>query len=70
MDQAFNKAVQTGDIIMVGVAGAILVGAGLLQKSLGNVIADEAMLPPAGGAKSRRESQRSKRFLKKNTGKK
>lgn len=56
----------TGDIVIVGIAGAILVGAALLQKSLGDIAADEAMLPPAAGAKSRRESQRSKRFLKRN----
>lgn len=55
---------------MVGVAGAILVGAGLLQKSLGNVAAEEGMLPPAAGARARRESQRSKRFLKRNKPKK
>lgn len=57
---------QTGDLVMVGIAGTILVGAGLLQKSLGNVAQEESMLPPAAGAKSRRESQRSKRFLKRN----
>lgn len=66
MDHAMRSAVQTGDLVLVGVAGAILVGAGLLQKSLGNVAAEESMLPPAAGAKARRESQRSKRFLKKN----
>lgn len=60
------KAVETGDIILVGVAGGILIGAGLLQKSLGNVAQEESMLPPAAGAKARRESQRSKRFLKRN----
>lgn len=53
-----------GDILMVGAAGAILVAAGLLQKSLGDINAEEARLPPAAGAKARRESQRSKRFLK------
>lgn len=56
----------SGDILMVGAAGAILVAAGFLQKSLGDINAEEARLPPAAGAKARRESQRSKRFLKGN----
>ena len=53
-----------GDAIMVGAAGVILVAAGLLQRSLGDINEAEARLPPAAGARSRRESQRSKRFLK------
>lgn len=53
----------SGDALMVGAAGLILVAAGLLQSSLGDVNAEEARLPPAAGAKARRESQRSKRFL-------
>lgn len=61
---------QGGDVIMVGLAGVILVGAGLLQRSLGDIAAEEGRLPPAAGAKARRESQRSKRFLKKNKGSK
>lgn len=69
MDHAF-RAVQTGDIILVGIAGTVLIGTALLQRSLGNVIGEESMLPPAAGAKARRESQRSKRFLKKNQPKK
>lgn len=69
MDHAL-RAVQTGDVVMVGIAGAILVGAGLLQRSLGDVAQEESMLPPAAGARARRESQRSKRFLKKNKGSK
>lgn len=59
-----------GDIAMVSAAGLILVAAGFLQKSLGDINADEARLPPAAGAKARRESQRSKRFLNKRPGKK
>lgn len=70
LTQQALKSVQTGDIIMVGMAGAILVGAGLLQKSLGDVIQEESMLPPAAGAKAKRESQRSKRFLKRNNNRK
>ena len=61
-----RAAVSTGDMVVVGVAGAILVGAGLLQRSLGNVSADVDSLPSASGAKLRREAQRSKRFLNKN----
>lgn len=57
---AFN-----GDVAMVSAAGLILVAAAFLQKSLGDINADEARLPPAAGAKARRESQRSKRFLNK-----
>jgi hypothetical protein len=53
-----------GDALMVGAAGLILVAAGFLQRSLGDVNAEEARLPPAAGAKARRESQRSRRFLK------
>lgn len=63
--QTVLQSIQTSDVVMVGVAGAIFVGAGLLQKSLGNVMADESNLPSAAGAKSTREAQRSKRFLKK-----
>lgn len=58
------------DMILVGVAGAILVGVGVLQRSLGNVMEEEARLPPAAGAAARRQSQRSKRFLKRNDGRK
>lgn len=54
-----------GDALFVGAAGLILVAAGFLQRSLGDINAEEARLPPAAGAKARRESQRSKRFLKK-----
>lgn len=54
------------DAILVGAAGAILVAAGLLQRSLGDINEEESRLPPASGAKARRESQRSKRFLKRN----
>ncbi|KAA8494449.1 hypothetical protein FVE85_2690 [Porphyridium purpureum] len=57
--------VQPEDFIFMGVAGLVLVGAFFLQKSLGDVVADEAGLPPAGSAKSRREAQRSSRFLQK-----
>lgn len=53
------------DALFVGAAGLILVAAGLLQRSLGDINAEEARLPPAAGAKARRESQRSRRFLKK-----
>lgn len=62
-------AVQPGDMILVGAAGAIVVGAGLLSRSLGDVMGAEAQLPPASGAKSRRETKRSARFLPKNPGK-
>lgn len=55
------------DIVLVGIAGAVLVGAGILQRSLGDVMKEEAQLPPAAGAAGRRQSQRSKRFLKRNT---
>ncbi|GAB0495415.1 hypothetical protein MMPV_006716 [Pyropia vietnamensis] len=61
--------VQPGDLILVGAAGAIVVGAGLLSRSLGDVMGAEAQLPPASGAKSRRETKRSARFLPKNPGK-
>lgn len=54
------------DAILVGVAGGILVGIGLLQRSLGDIMQEEAQLPPAAGAAARRQSQRSKRFLKRN----
>lgn len=64
--QTARAAVSGGDMVVVGVAGAILVGAGLLQRSLGNVAAEEAKLPPSAGAKMKREAQRSKRFLNKN----
>lgn len=60
--------IATVDAVFVGLAGVILVGAGLLQKSLGNVTNDLNNLPSASGARGRRESQRSKRFLKKNPG--
>jgi len=60
-----NLRAELVDIVFVGLAGAILVGAGLLQKSLGDVIGDEAGLPAASGAKSKREAQRSKRLLNK-----
>lgn len=63
--QTVLQSIQTTDVIMVGVAGAIFVGAGLLQKSLGNVMEEESNLPSAAGARSSREAQRSKRFLKK-----
>lgn len=66
INAATHLALQTGDIVMVGTAGAILIGAGLLQRSLGNVAEQEGRLPPAAGARAKRESQRSKRFLKKN----
>lgn len=59
-------AITVPDAIVVGAAGAILVGIGLLQRSLGDVVQEEAQLPPAAGAAARRQSQRSKRFLKKN----
>lgn len=55
------------DIILVGLAGGVLVGIGILQRSLGDVMKEEAQLPPAAGAAGRRQSQRSKRFLKRNT---
>ena len=55
------------DIAFVGAAGVIFIGAGLLQKSLGNVTKDVDNLPAASGARARRESQRSKRFLKRNS---
>lgn len=58
------------DAVVVGIAGAVLVGIGLLQRSLGDVMQEEAQLPPAAGAAARRQSQRSKRFLKRNTPKK
>ncbi|KAJ8901202.1 hypothetical protein NDN08_007051 [Rhodosorus marinus] len=51
------------DGVFVGLAGAIFVGAAMLQRSLGDVVGDEARLPPAAGAKTRREISRSKRFL-------
>lgn len=60
------KAITAPDAILVGVAGVILVGIGILQKSLGDVMQEEAQLPPAAGASARRQSQRSKRFLKRN----
>jgi hypothetical protein len=56
------------DVLFVSAAGAIVVAAGLLQRSLGDIQGEEARLPPAAGAKARRESQRSKRFLKRNPG--
>jgi hypothetical protein len=55
-----------GDAVMVGAAGLILVAAGLLQRSLGDIHEAEGRLPSAAGAKARRESFRSRRFLKKN----
>lgn len=63
---AARAAVSSGDMVVVGVAGAILVGAAVLQRSLGDVAAEEAMLPPSAGAKVKREAQRSKRFLNRN----
>lgn len=54
------------DVILVGLAGVVLVGVGILQQSLGDVMKEEADLPPAAGAAGRRQSQRSKRFLKQN----
>lgn len=64
--QAARAAVSPGDMVVVGLAGAVLVGAAALQRSLGNVAAEEALLPPSAGAKLKREAQRSKRFLKRN----
>lgn len=61
-----RAAIGTGDMVVVGVAGAILVGAGILQRSLGDVNADVDSLPSSSSAKLRREAQRSKRFLNKN----
>lgn len=66
---AIPLRVVPSDMILVGVAGAILVGAGFLQRSLGNVMDEEAQLPPAAGAAARRQSQRSRRFLKRNSSK-
>jgi len=40
------------DGVFVGLAGAIFVGAAMLQRSLGDVVGDEAKLPPAAGAKT------------------
>lgn len=70
LSQVAMQGVQAGDMVLVGIAGAVLVGVGLLQKSIGNVADEESMLPPAASAKARRESQRSKRFLKRNKPKK
>ncbi len=64
--QTARAAVSAGDMAVVGVAGAILVGAGLLQRSLGDVNADVESLPSSSSAKLKREAQRSKRFLNKN----
>lgn len=56
------------DGIFVGLAGVILVGAGLLQKSLGDVVGDESRLPPAAGAKTvnlkQHESEKKQDHLK------
>lgn len=38
--------------VFVGLAGAILIGAAMLQRSLGDVVGDEAELPSAAGAKT------------------
>mmetsp|Transcript_38546 Transcript_38546/g.94425 ORF Transcript_38546/g.94425 Transcript_38546/m.94425 type:complete len:106 (-) Transcript_38546:886-1203(-) len=54
---------ETVDAVFVGLAGVILVGVGLLQKSLGDVVGDEAQLPPVTGARAKRELGRSRRFL-------
>eukprot|EP00183_Erythrolobus_madagascarensis_P002386 CAMPEP_0185849862 /NCGR_PEP_ID=MMETSP1354-20130828/4219_1 /TAXON_ID=708628 /ORGANISM="Erythrolobus madagascarensis, Strain CCMP3276" /LENGTH=161 /DNA_ID=CAMNT_0028550465 /DNA_START=157 /DNA_END=642 /DNA_ORIENTATION=+ len=56
---------QPQDYILLAAAAAILVGSFLLQSSLGDVVSDEAGLPPAAGAKSRREARRSSRFINK-----
>ncbi|GJD06994.1 hypothetical protein Gasu2_13790 [Galdieria sulphuraria] len=56
-------SLSTGDWILVGATGAILIGVGLLQRSLGDVIRDEAQLPSASSARTKREANRSKRFL-------
>jgi hypothetical protein len=61
-----EPAFLVSDVLMVGTAGLVLVAAGLLQRSLGDIHEAEGRLPSAAGAKSRRESQRSKRFLKRN----
>ncbi|KAK4528815.1 hypothetical protein GAYE_SCF65G6762 [Galdieria yellowstonensis] len=57
------QSLSTGDWILVGTTGAILLGVGLLQRSLGDVIRDEAQLPSASSARTKREANRSKRFL-------
>jgi hypothetical protein len=64
--QQAELAFVPGDALMVGAAGLILVAAGLLQRSLGDIHESEGRLPPAAGAKARRESFRSRRFLKRN----
>eukprot|EP00871_Galdieria_phlegrea_P002680 jgi/Galph1/3412/GphlegSOOS_G2085.1 len=51
------------DWVLVGTTGAILAGVGLLQRSLGDVMGDEAKLPSASSARTKRETNRSKRFL-------
>lgn len=56
-------SLSAGDWILVGTTGAILIGVGLLQRSLGDVIRDEAQLPSASSARTKREANRSKRFL-------
>ncbi|GJQ08731.1 hypothetical protein GpartN1_g522.t1 [Galdieria partita] len=56
-------SLSSGDWILVGTTGAILIGVGLLQRSLGDVIRDEAQLPSASSARTKREANRSRRFL-------
>lgn len=64
--QTARAAIGAGDMIVVGAAGAIFIGASLLQKSLGDVTGEVDALPSSAGAKLRREAQRSKRFLNRN----
>eukprot|EP00166_Cyanidium_caldarium_P001657 ctg_1843.g447 len=57
------------DYITVSLAGAVLVGVGLLMRSLGDVIGAEAQLPSAGSAKAQRIFGRNKRFLQRQNNK-
>ncbi|KAK4532390.1 hypothetical protein CCYA_CCYA12G3247 [Cyanidiococcus yangmingshanensis] len=53
------------DYVVVALAGAILAGTAFMLRSLGDVIGDESRLPPASGAKTRRELYGNRRYLQK-----
>lgn len=56
------------DYVIVGAAVALLAGTGLLMRSLGDVVGEEARLPSASSSRAKRELSRSKRFLNRRGG--
>jgi hypothetical protein len=51
------------DYVIVALAGVILAGTAFMLRSLGDVVGDESRLPPASGAKARRELYGNRRYL-------